>query len=94
MKKSKISLLVIMAILMNSIIGYANSGPVTWFQYPDISVVTVDEDTSITVTKEELSFDFSDDTHADYSLEGKVSAKYEMNLVSHIPKWQLSLNLE
>lgn len=78
MKKQKISSLIILAVILSGVLAYGNSGPVTWFQYPGISMITIDEDTPITVLNEDLHFDFSEEGHDDYSLIGNVSAKYKM----------------
>ncbi|MBE0450891.1 MAG: hypothetical protein IBX70_08600 [Clostridia bacterium] len=78
MKKRKISFLIILTVILSGVLAYGNSGPVTWFQYPGISMITIDEDTPITVLKEDLHFDFSEEERNDYSLIGKVSAKYRM----------------
>lgn len=57
---------------------YGNSGPVTWASYPGMSMMTVDEETPITVLKEDLTFDFSQAGVNDFPLEGQVKAKYQM----------------
>jgi hypothetical protein len=78
MKKWKISIVIMAAVILSGVIAYGNSGPVTWFQYPGISMITIDEDTPITVLNEDLHFDFSEEEQNDFSLIGKVSAKYRM----------------
>ena len=78
MKKKKTSLLAIFVIILSGILTYGNSGPVTWFQYPGISMITIDEHSPISVLNEELHFDFSKEEHDNFSLIGEVSAKYSM----------------
>ena len=78
MKKGITSLVMVLIVILSGILVYENSGPVTWFQYPGISMITIDEDTPISVLNEELHFDFSNGEHADFSLIGEVSAKYRM----------------
>ncbi len=78
MKKGITSLVMVLIVILSGILVYGNSGPVTWFQYPGISMITIDEDTPISVLNEELHFDFSNGEHDDFSLIGEVSAKYRM----------------
>jgi len=78
MKKWRITIFVIMVLMMSTVFAYGNSGPVTWYQYPGISMITIDEDTPITVLKENLHFDFSEEKEDDFSLVGEVSAQYRM----------------
>ncbi|MDW7662465.1 MAG: hypothetical protein SCL54_13670 [Bacillota bacterium] len=70
--------LIMSAVILSGILTYGNSGPVTWFQYPGISMITIDEDTKISVLNEDLHFDFSKEEHDNFSLIGEVSAKYTM----------------
>lgn len=58
----------------------ANSGPVYWKWYPSSDILTVDKDSPIEVTNENLIFDFSDDEEfrSHHSYECKVTAEYEM----------------
>lgn len=63
---------------INTVKAYGNTGPVIWSQYPDISLMTIDEDTPVKVIKEDLHFDFSENLAIDYSLLGRVSAQYTM----------------
>ncbi len=78
MRKTRIIFMVILVMVMNSVPVYGNTGPVTWHQYPDISLMTIDEDTPVSVLKENLDFDFSEDLDTGFSLAGKVSARYTM----------------
>ena len=78
MKKWRTAIFVILALMMSSVFAYGNTGPVTWYQYPGISMITIDEDTPVTVLKEDLHFDFSEEMENDYSLVGQVSAQYKM----------------
>jgi len=78
MKKWRITIFVILCVMMSTVFAYGNSGPVTWYQYPGISMITIDEDTPITVLKENLHFDFSEEKEDDFSLVGEVSAQYRM----------------
>lgn len=78
MKKWRVTMFVILAVMMSTVFAYGNSGPVTWYQYPGISMITIDEDTPVSVLKEDLHFDFSEEKQSDFSLVGKVSAQYRM----------------
>jgi len=78
MKKWRITIFAILAVMMSTVFAYGNSGPVTWYQYPGISMITIDEDTPVTVLKEDLHFDFSEEKENDFSLVGQVSAQYRM----------------
>ena len=65
---------------------FANSGPTYWEGRPSSQILSIDQNTSITVEKEDLIFDFSvnDDPETrdlygeGYTLGGKVTASYQM----------------
>lgn len=82
MNKWKVSLLIILTLIISGSPVYGNSGPVTWFQYPGFSIITIDESTPIAVIEEDLHFDFSENEQSDYSLVGAVSAQYRMKNTS------------
>lgn len=71
-------LILLLIVILYPVKALANTGPVTWYEYPDISLMTIDENTSIVVEKEDLHFDFSEDISTGFSMVGKVSAKYFM----------------
>ncbi|NLZ93096.1 MAG: hypothetical protein GX922_03635 [Firmicutes bacterium] len=68
----------VMLILTLFMPVYANSGPVYWQGYPAAEMMSVEPDTPITVESEELVFDFSQQGHISYALEGRVTATYQM----------------
>ena len=57
---------------------FANSGPVFWAGAPSSDVVLIDNNSPIIVENEELVFDFSDSASSDFTINGKVTATYEM----------------
>lgn len=78
MKRITVCLLLFLFLSSGIITVSANSGPVTWYHYPGISMITIDEHSPITVVKEDLHFDFSEEKESDFSRVGKVSALYTM----------------
>ncbi|MBO1265477.1 hypothetical protein J3A84_10580 [Proteiniclasticum sp. SCR006] len=78
MKRIAVCLMLFLYLSSSIITVSANSGPVTWYHYPGISMITIDEDSPITVIKEDLHFDFSEEKENDFTRVGKVSARYTM----------------
>ncbi len=80
MKKLRIVIIFILVAVMFSFssLAFANSGPVRKERRPSSGIMTIDKESQITVEKEDLTFDFSDNDNSDYSINGKVTASYEM----------------
>ncbi len=87
MKKSISILIFTLIILSFPTLVIANSGPTYWEGNPAYQMLSIDQNTPITVEKEDLVFDFSviDDPGArdlydeGYTLGGKVTASYQMH---------------
>lgn len=85
MKKSIVFSLIM--ILSFPAFVFANSGPTYWEGLPSSQILSIEQNTPITVEKEELVFDFSvnDDPDAGdlydggYTIGGKVTASYQMH---------------
>jgi hypothetical protein len=86
--KKYISLIIITAIFLSfSTYASANSGPTHWEGRPSSEILSIEQNTPITVENEDLVFDFSvndnpntADLYDDsYSLGGKVTASYQMH---------------
>lgn len=58
--------------------AWANSGPVYWQGYPSLDVISIQEDSPLTVESEYLLFDFSSTEKSYYAPEAQVTATYEM----------------
>lgn len=56
----------------------ANSGPVYWHGYPSSDSLVIDANTPILVESENLVFDFSNSNEFSHSINGQVTATYEM----------------
>lgn len=80
MKKLKIIVIFILVAVMSSFssFAFANSGPVYWQGYPSSGIMSIDKNSQIIVEKEDLYFDFSNYDNSDFSINGKVTAVYEM----------------
>lgn len=72
------SIIAAVAFFSFSAVLFANSGPVFWQGYPSSEVMAVAEDSTISVEGENLTFDFSGSEASGYSVNGKVTAVYEM----------------
>lgn len=84
MKKFSIFVLLV-SILLTGSTTYANSGPTFWEGYPSSEILVIDEDSPISVEKEELLFDFTNEEVKDlggYNLASLVTASYTMNNTS------------
>ncbi|AOY77835.1 hypothetical protein [Clostridium formicaceticum] len=57
---------------------FANSGPVFWQGYPSSAIMVIENSSPIRVENENLVFDFSDSYNASHTINGKVTATYEM----------------
>src|SRR5690554_875888 len=87
MKKCIIFLISTAIILSFPTFAFSNSGPTYWEGRPSSQVLSIDQNTPITVEKEDLVFDFSvnDDPKTrelygeGYTLGGKVTASYQMH---------------
>ncbi|HYE84698.1 MAG TPA: hypothetical protein VEG39_21355 [Clostridia bacterium] len=66
------------ALLSFSIMVFANSGPAFWQGYPASEVMSIEENSPISVKSEKLVFDFSNCDDPDFTISGKVMATYEM----------------
>lgn len=76
--KKLISFVVIIVLFFNFIFAYGNSGPVIMPSYPSSEMVTVEENSSIEVINENLTFDFTS-VEKIYDTENcNVTAEYEM----------------
>lgn len=86
MEKSIIFLISAVMILFSPAFVFANSGPTHWEGQPSSQILSIDQDTPITVEKEDLIFDFSVNDNPEtwdlygegYTLGGKVTASYQM----------------
>lgn len=77
--KKFIVIVIFFAVMFSSfIIAFANSGPVFWKGYPSSDIMSVDNDSKISVKGENLVFDFSDIDDSNYTISGKVTAAYDM----------------
>ncbi|NLC11468.1 MAG: hypothetical protein GX767_04355 [Firmicutes bacterium] len=56
----------------------ANAGPTYWPGHPSATIMSVDAHSPISVEREDLIFDFSEQIDSDYTLGGRVTASYEM----------------
>lgn len=56
----------------------SNSSPVRWYEHPTSVVMSLDEETPVTVQRERLTFDFSKDDTKDFAYQGQVTAAYWM----------------
>ena len=56
----------------------ANAGPTFWQGYPSSEVLVIDEDCPVEVAGETLLFDLSADSTRSYTIQGQVTASYEM----------------
>src|SRR5690554_1557020 len=84
MKRFTIFVLLV-SILLTGSVTYANSGPTFWEGYPSSEILVIDEDSPISVEKEELLFDFTNEEVKDlggYNLASLVTASYTMNNTS------------
>ncbi len=84
MKRFTIFVLLV-SILLTGSTTYANSGPTFWEGYPSSEILVIDEDSPISVEKEELLFDFTNEEVKDlggYNLASLVTASYTMNNTS------------
>lgn len=67
-------------ILIANTYAYANSDPTYWKGYPSYETLTIEENKSLEVIKEDLIFDFNSDDDTDYrdynSMYGRVTARY------------------
>ncbi|SNS36492.1 hypothetical protein SAMN05446037_1008162 [Anaerovirgula multivorans] len=69
-------------ILATPTFAHANAGPTYWKGYPSSGILTIEENSSIEVEKEDLIFDFTRDEYLDhnyYSISSRVTAKYTMS---------------
>ncbi|HCW74211.1 MAG TPA: hypothetical protein DHM90_10930, partial [Clostridiaceae bacterium] len=78
MKKVMVFLLILLFLTPEFLMVSANSAPFIWVNYPSSSMMAIDSDTDIEVLKEDLHFDFSQQTEESFSLGARASAKYEM----------------
>ena len=78
MKKSTLYIILTLVVLYLPAVVMANSGPTYWQGYPSSEIMLVKNNSPITVENEELVFDFSDYKGRSYTVDGKVTATYEM----------------
>jgi hypothetical protein len=78
MKKSILYIILTIIILSLPATATANSGPTYWQGYPSSEIMLVKDNSSITVENENLIFDFSDYEERSYTVDGKVTATYQM----------------
>lgn len=78
MKKLFVSLITAVLFASFSTFVIANSGPVYWNGYPSTEMFSIDENSPIQVTGENLIFDFLDQDNFSNTVTGKVTASYEM----------------
>lgn len=73
----KVGLLMGILILLTTGV-LSNSSPVRLYEHPTSVVMSLDEETPITVQKETLIFDFSQEDTQDHAYQGQVTATYLM----------------
>ncbi|QOY35427.1 hypothetical protein AWH56_022515 [Anaerobacillus isosaccharinicus] len=78
MKKMIVNMLFVLYIFSIPTMVLANSGPVYWDGYPSSDSLVIDDNTPILVESENLIFDFSVRDEFSYSINGQVTATYEM----------------
>lgn len=78
MKRFMVRIIFSVLILTLPIGVLANSGPVYWRGYPYWDVMAIKENSPIIVEKENLLFDFSNIDKPYYTLQGDVTATYNM----------------
>ena len=79
MKKFNVFYLGVTLLFFITATAFANSGPITHSEFPSSDVISIDHNTPITVIKEDLLFDFSESKHIGITLNGQVTAAYEMS---------------
>lgn len=82
MRKKAFVIVLISFFFLNSTPVWANSAPVYWEVSPSSNVMIVEEDSPISVLKENLTFDFRENLLEDYSIVAKVNAEYTMKNMS------------
>jgi len=82
MRKKAFVIVLILFFFLNSTPVWANSAPVYWEASPSSNVMIVEEDSPISVLKENLTFDFRENLLKDYSIVAKVNAEYTMKNTS------------
>jgi len=68
---------------------YSNSGPSHWVEKPGLELLVVDENSTISVENEVLTFDVSYFSGGDYKIDAGVSASYNMVNDARIDKHAL-----
>lgn len=86
MKKMIGNMLLVLYIFSIPAMVLANSGPVYWDGYPSSDSLVIDDNTPILVESENLVFDFSVRDEFSYSINGQVTATYEMVNPTNEPK--------
>lgn len=76
--KRKLVWITLLVIMTTVIPISANSGPVYWRGYPSFNILSIEENSTIRVDKENLVFDFSNGQETAHTISGKVTASYEM----------------
>lgn len=82
MRKRTFMIVLFLFFFLCSIPVWANSAPVYWEASPSSNVMIVEDNSPITVLKENLTFDFSENLLEDYSIVAKVTAEYTMKNTS------------
>lgn len=59
-------------------LALANSGPVYWYGHPSSDIMLIEANSPIKIESENLVFDFSDSEKFSDTINGKVTATYEM----------------
>ncbi|HWR60318.1 MAG TPA: hypothetical protein VN580_01825 [Clostridia bacterium] len=78
MRRYPKAVIAVVAVFSLSVALFANSGPVFWPGYPSSEVMSVAGNCPIRVEGENLTFDFSGIETTGYSVDGRVTAAYEM----------------
>ncbi|QSX09029.1 hypothetical protein J0B03_02885 [Alkalibacter rhizosphaerae] len=74
--KRRVLFLLLMVFWAARVLG--NSTPVRWEDSPISVLMSVDPNTTIAVTEEVLTFDFTEEEQTDFSYKGRVEASYTM----------------
>ncbi|KAB3539098.1 hypothetical protein F8154_01005 [Alkaliphilus pronyensis] len=71
-------IIIIVAVTIFTSTAFSNSGPVYWGGKSASDILLVDSNSPITVTSENLTFDFSKNQIPDHTIHGEVTAEYVM----------------
>lgn len=76
--KNLFARVILSIIILNPVLAMANSGPTYWQGYPNSEILLIDKQSPIEVIREDLLFDFTGEDNNGHSIDGQVTAIYEM----------------